>query len=262
MNDFKYKPNYPIVLGLSGKAATGKTSVAENIVPKAQINSNSDGIYWDHIYFALPIYEMASAKKNIQGFESEKRKLFALHEILYDIYGGSALGAIPAYDDFVGLVKNIYSMPMEDGGLKPRSFLQKAGDLCRSFNPNCFAEWGVSKANSLYRSYVSSLESEEEAVPFCVIISDVRFENEAEQILKNPNGLLVVYEASDSVRQERIFERDGIYMTSEQLNHHSENMIDTIKEKAHLVVDSDNLDVDEQTSATLNLVNNLLGTYA
>ena len=57
--DKKYHKDYPIVIGLAGKAATGKTSVAEKIVPKAQINSVSNHIVWDHIFFALPLYELA-----------------------------------------------------------------------------------------------------------------------------------------------------------------------------------------------------------
>ena len=38
ITDKKFYQDYPIILGLAGKAATGKTSVAEHIVPKAQIN--------------------------------------------------------------------------------------------------------------------------------------------------------------------------------------------------------------------------------
>lgn len=261
MENFKYHPNYPIILGLSGKAATGKTSVAENIVPKARIDQNFDGIFWDHIYFALPLYELVSIKKNIRGFQSEKRLLFAIQDVLYDIYGGNALGNIPDYDDFTDLVRTIYSMDLGNDR-KPRTFLQSVGDLCRSYDSKCFAAHGVNKANYLYRDFVRNFESEDDVPPFCVIISDVRFENEAQEILKNPNGIVIVFEADDSVRQDRIYERDGVYLTKEQMNHASENEIENIKLLAHHVVDTNEMDLSEQTSTVLNLVNNMVKVYA
>jgi hypothetical protein len=261
MKNFKYYPNYPIILGLSGKAATGKTSVAESIVPKARIDQNFDGIFWDHIYFALPLYELVGIKKNIRGFQSEKRSLFSIHEVLYDIYGGNALGNIPDYDTFFSLVKEIYNMDLGNEK-KPRTFLQKVGDLCRSHDPQCFAAHGVNKANYLYRDFVRNFDSETDVPPFCVIVSDVRFENEAQEILKNPNGIIVVFEADDSVRQERIYERDGVFLTKEQMNHSSENEIDSIKLLAHHVINTNNIDVSEQTSKVLEITNSMVRAYA
>ncbi len=261
MKNFKYYPNYPIILGLSGKAATGKTSVAENIVPKARIDQNFDGIFWDHIYFALPLYELVGAKKNIRGSQSEKRSLFAIHEILYEIYGSNALGNIPDYETFTSLVKEIYNMDL-GSEKKPRSFLQKVGDMCREYDPRCFASHGVNKANYLYRDFVRNFDSESDVPPFCVIISDVRFENEAQEILKNPNGIVIVFEADDAVRQERIYERDGVFLTKEQMNHSSENEIEKIKSLAHYVLDTNEIDLVEQTSKVLDIMSSMVKVYA
>lgn len=261
IDNFRYHPNYPIILGLSGKAATGKTSVAENIVPKARVDQNFDGIFWDHIYFALPLYELASVKKNIRGFQSEKRSLFAIHEVLHEIYGGNALGNIPEYNEFTSLVNEIYSMNL-DSSKKPRSFLQSVGDLCRKYDPKCFASHGVNKANYLYRDFVRNFDSEIEVPPFCVIISDVRFENEAREILKNPNGIVMVFEADDDVRQERIYTRDGVYLTNEQMNHHSENEIDNIKEIAQYTIDTNGMDISQQTSFVLEVMSKVAKAYA
>jgi cytidylate kinase len=267
-NNKKYYTEQPIILGLAGKAATGKTSVAEQIVPKAQIRSQVEGIFWDHIFFALPLYELAAIRKNIKGNREQTRKLFALHETLFDIYGKSSLGNVPSYDEFVELVYDIYHLPIEPEGFKPRSFLQQAGDLCRKHDPRCFANWGVMKAVNLYRSFLRDLEQEDSESnlfslpPFCVIISDVRFENEAAAILKNPNGIVVCYDASDQVRQERIFGRDGVYMTSEQMMHKSENEMDAIKEMADLVINTDDMSIQEQTSLTIEMVKSLVGINA
>jgi len=54
----------PIIIGLAGKAGSGKTSVAESIVPKGSFDTNKYGMKWDHLFYALPLYEMASIKKN------------------------------------------------------------------------------------------------------------------------------------------------------------------------------------------------------
>lgn len=260
--DIKYNHSDPIVLGLAGKAATGKTSVAEQIVPKAQINVNNSDIVWDHIFFALPLYELASAKKDIVGLRQRERQLYSIHNIIYDIYGASALGNIPDYKDFIELVNQIYNLPISSDGIKPRSFLQKAGDMCRAYDPDCFAKWAERKAKTLYKNYVKSFESEDDDSPFCVIISDVRFLNEAETIKAMPNGIIVCYDASDEIRNERIYNRDGLYMTEEQKNHRSEQEIDMIKEIADLVVDTDNLTIEQQTQQTIQLVRSLVSVHA
>jgi dephospho-CoA kinase len=260
--DIKYRSNAPIILGLAGKAAVGKTSVAEEVVPKAQINVSNSDMIWDHIFFALPLYEMASAKKDIVGLREKERQLYSIHNIVYEIYGSSALGNIPDYNEFVELVNNIYNLPLDSYESKPRSFLQKVGDMCREYDSDCFAKWATKKATYLHKNYLKSFEFEDEASPFCVIISDVRFLNEAKAIKDMPNGILVCYEASESVRNERLFNRDGRYMTKEQINHQSEQQIDLISEISDLVINTDNLSIKDQAKQTIDLVKSLVTVNA
>jgi dephospho-CoA kinase len=262
INNKKFHKDYPIVIGLAGKAATGKTSVAEKIVPKAEVSPVSNHVKWDHLFFALPLYELASIRKNSLGFRQKDRQLFSIHEVVYDIFGSNALGTIPDYDMFSQLVKDIYNLPIEPEGYKPRSFLQKAGDLCRAYDEECFAKWGILKANKLFRSHMRTPEFEDQDMPMAIIISDVRFENEAKKILDQPNGLIICYEASDEVRSERMMRRDGHEMTSEQMNHRSEQEIDLIKEKASAIINTDNLNIAEQALATTNLVQTFTDVYA
>ena len=73
---------------------------------------------------------------------------------------------------------------------------------------------------------------------------------------------MICYEASDSVRDQRILGRDGVYMTESQKNHISEQQIDDIKEMATLVINTDNMTVAEQTAKTLEFVNSRVGQYA
>lgn len=246
--------NYPIVLGLAGKAATGKTSVAEAIVPKASFAAAQQGMLWEHIFFAMPLYEFYSSRTKIEGLNSESRKLFSIHQTLYELYGSSPLGAMPHYDDFVKLTKSIATKQLNFNGSKPRSFLQEVGDMCRSYDSDCFAKWGISKANKLFFEYKKSLSEDEEEIPYCVIISDVRFKNEAESILSSPNGMLIVFDADPNVRQERILIRDGVKMTEEQMSHKSEKEIDLFIDQASAIIDSSSMTVEEQALETMRIV--------
>lgn len=247
--------NQPIIIGLAGKAGSGKTSVAENIVPKGSIETFRYGIKWDHIFYALPLYEMASIKKNIQGLNQKRRKMYAIHDVLYDLYGGSSLGDIPEYEQLTSMVNDICSMNIEPEGVKPRDFLQKAGDLCRSVSPDCFARWAIMKSSRIYRSYMNQLAEEEQSHPMAILISDVRYQNEAEHILKQPNGIVVCFDASTETLNDRLFKRDGKLMNPEHSSHPSENGIETVKEIATIVINTDGMSLEEQTEYTLKQLN-------
>lgn len=250
----EYDPRYPIILGLAGKAATGKTSVAESIVPKASFAASRQGMLWEHIFFAMPLYEFYSARTKIEGLNAESRKLFSIHQTLYELYGSSPLGSVPPYEDFVELTKKISSKPIDQYGYKPRSYLQEVGDMCRSYDSNCFAKWGITKANKLFQEYTRSLGEEEDELPYCVIISDVRFKNEADVILSSPNGMLIVYDADTSTRQQRILNRDGVIMTEEQMSHRSEKEIELFLDQASVIIDSSSMSIEEQATQTMKIV--------
>ena len=251
--------NSPIILGISGLAGTGKTSVAEAIVPKGRITTESDMI-WDHIFFALPLYELASIKTNVRGLRQRDRQLYEIHNVLYDLYGGSPISNVPDYEDLTKLVHDIYNLPIEYD-MKPRTFLQKAGDLCRQLRQDCFATWAIAKANKLYKEYLRTTD-EENQLPFVVIISDVRFLNEAHTILAQENGTLLNFSASDNVRFQRLMQRDGYLMSEEQRKHKSENEMDSVREVAHAIIDTDGLTIAEQTKATVSYIRERVMNYA
>lgn len=245
----------PIIVGLAGKAGSGKTSVAEAIVPKGAFDAKTYGMKWDHLFYALPLYEMASIKNNTLGHNAESRKLYAIHDVLYEIYGRSTLANIPHYYSFVEKVKEIYELNIETEGIKPRTFLQKAGDICREHDPNCFANWAIIKSNLLYRQYIKDLinsDSEDNIAPMCILISDVRYVNEAKSILKQPNGIVITFDAHQDVLNERIMKRDGKLMNDEQLSHSSEQQMDEIKQISSAIINTDNMTLEEQVGATLN----------
>lgn len=259
--DIRISRNQPIILGLAGKAGSGKTSVAEQIVPKGALESIRDGIKWDHIFYALPLYELASIKKNILGTNSKSRKLYAIHQVLYDLYGGSPIGFVPDYADLVSMTQMIESMPIDSEGTKPRDFLQKAGDLCRSYRSSVFEEWAIIKSVKSFRVYQKSNDEtafnfgpEEDMSPFCMIVSDVRYPGEAESILKHPNGFVICFDASKEVLDSRLVKRDGHSLSAEHLAHPSENQIEELKKIASSVISTDEMTLEQQTKVTVELI--------
>jgi len=243
----------PIIIGLAGKAGSGKTSVAERICPKGSIGpSIVDGVTWDHIFYALPLYEMASIRRSIRGHNEVSRKKHALHNVLYDLYGGTPIGNMPEYDTLVARVHEIMNVDLGPEDQKPRSFLQKAGDICRQDYPNCFADWAIMKSVRLYMSHRSSAEEDQEPTPFGVIISDVRFINEAQSIQKMPNGLVIYFSASQETLNDRLIKRDGRISTPEQDSHKSETESFEVEKIADIIIKTDDLSLEQQVETTLN----------
>ena len=257
----KFRNNQPIIIGLAGKAGSGKTSVAESIIPKGSLESVKFGYRWDHLFFALPLYEMASIKKNIMGANEKSRKLFALHETLYDLYGGSAIGNMPAYNKFVEMVNEIENLPIEPEGIKPRTFLQKAGDICREEYPECFAHWAIIKSYRLYNQFCNESEDIDDA-KMAIIISDVRYPNEAMAIQKQPNGIVICFDASEETLNSRLLKRDGQLPTKSQSEHASENGMEEVKQMADIIINTDNMSLEDQTLNTLTVLGMKVKTNA
>jgi len=256
----KYQSGHPIIIGLAGKAGSGKTSVAEYLVPKGCIQTTTGNIKWDHIFYALPLYEMASIKKNIKGEKEQSRKLFALHEVIYDIYGNSSLGNIPDYDKFIQLVHDINNLPIETEGVKPRTFLQKAGDMCRSFDVNCFTSWAINRAKKIYRNTTMNSENLIDVINdnvVAILISDVRYLIEANSILQQPNGFVVYFDATQETLNKRLIKRDGKLMAEDEMIHSSERQVEQIKDVASAIMDTNNLDLDQQILQTVQIINKI-----
>ena len=74
--------------------------------------------------------------------------------------------------------------------------------------------------------------------------------------------MVICYEASDEVRNERLTRRDGSPMTEEQKNHRSEQQIDLIKQKASAIINTDNITIDQQTKMTMDLIQSFTDVYA
>jgi hypothetical protein len=165
---------------------------------------------------------------------------------------------MPEYGCFVELVHNIYNFPIDSNGVKPRSFLQKVGDLCRAHYPDCFVHWVIHKAVKMYRQYANSIDlisahddNFDQEAKMIILVSDVRYPNEAEAIKKHPNGFIICFDASEQTLRERLIKRDGRSMSIDEASHPSENGIETIKGISDIIINTDNMTVEEQVEATL-----------
>lgn len=251
-------PDYPFVVGFCGRAGVGKTSVANSIVPQARVSEvvgehddpNRYEKVWDHLYLAMPLYELLNVKQTIEGEARSQRTLYQIHDILLDIFGRSPLYGAPDYDYLVGLVDKIAQMPTVKEG-KDRSFLQDVGTMCRDVNTECFVQWVQRKINDTFRT----VRSENEDNEYICIVSDVRMPNEAKFIHEHPNGLLLEFTASDHVRNERLMDRDGYLMTEAQANHESERVDDIPSEYVDVSVNTDGMSLREHAESVYKTIN-------
>lgn len=260
----RFNPEHPIVVGLLGEAATGKTVVGRGFVPYASsshvyLNDPNDDeeearLVVEHLWFAMPLYEMAAVKTKTEGEKRKQRQLYGTYEVLFDLFGRSPLYGLPKFDTMVELTKEIAALPIAADG-KPRTFLQTAGTMCRDLDEDVFVKWMDRKIKANAARYI------EMVVPHLTFISDVRMVNEAKWIADQPNGVLIKFSCDDEVRAERIEKRDGKRMTAEQLSHESELSVKMIPKKIiDTTIDSTDLTVQEQAAATTEFINDLFDT--
>jgi hypothetical protein len=91
-----------------------------------------------------------------------------------------------------------------------------------------------------------------------MIVSDVRYPGEAESILRQPNGIVLCFDAKKETLDSRLLKRDGRLMSGEHSSHSSENQIEEIKNIATSVISTDEMSLEEQTAATINIVKEIV----
>lgn len=252
----QYTTNSPMFLGLCGAAGSGKTSVANAMVPQYQALETNDFII-DHKFLAMPLYEMAAIRRKTQGEKSKDRILYLLHDSLSELFGRSPLYGAPSYSDLVQLTQDIANLPIVmDEDVKPRTFLQTAGMMCREIDEDCFVKWIDRSAKR------DSLAAIADDKTYVCVVSDVRMPNEAKFISEHPNGFLIKFAVSPKVQAERLQKRDGFVMTPEQASHVSER-IDLIPEEYIAVtIDSDGYTVSQQANLTQKVLSAQLNDSA
>lgn len=262
-----YKHGYPIIIGLSGKAGTGKTVSALSMVPeKKEIpiidwdddddfgeESLEDLFHWDHKFLAMPLYDLANIRRDNSGLNAKERMKYEVHDVLFDLFGRNPRYGLPDYDVLVDLVYEIIEMPIEmDRQKKPRSFLQNVGTLCREVDPDCFINWMI---RSIKRDAAVATENK---LQYVCVVSDIRMPNEAEGIIRQNNGMVIKLTASEDVRLARLMNRDGRLMTKEQAEHVSEQVDSIPNEHISCTLNTDGMTIREQAVSVVQAARELL----
>lgn len=251
-----YDSEHPVIVGLAGPAGSGKTSTAEGVIKSfGGLWGDQAPVVWDHLFHAMPLYEFASIRNRTLGEGAKDRQLHMIHDLLRELLRSNV-----SYDDMVELAYDIYSMPIRTD-TKPREFLQNVGTILRAKAPDCFSEWIHSKTYQRFRDWQSFQDPELEGRPFIVLVSDVRLLNEAQKIKNHPNGILIRFDANETVLENRLFDRDKVKMTEEQMNHESEAVG---KSEAFLSlvdynIDTTNLVLEEQVKYTSDFIMDSIG---
>lgn len=255
----EFNPYEPVCVGFSGKAGSGKTETAKALIPQqTYVYSDVEKFpetMWDHYWFSAPLYEMANIKMNIEGADTESRKLYLLHNVL----NGLMAQRIP-YEDLVELVYDIYAMPCVVEGMKPRTFLTHSSDIIKATGyVDCFSDYVKRRIRNDYIRIEHDAERNDQDVPWYIgIVSDVRYPREAEMVKSHQNSILIKFETSDEVREQRLLNRDGVLLTSTQRQHNSETGFDDIPDECYdYIINTDGLTLEEQ----MLRVRNILGEY-
>lgn len=250
-----YDENQPVIVGLAGPPGAGKTSTANYLRPLAMaeyeyevdeedLDKHIEIVRWDHLWCAMPLYELASIRTKVSGVNQQSRQLHQIHDVLRDVFRMSI-----DYDDMVELAYDIYSLPIREDGGKPRSFLQQAGSLMRAYDPDCFAKWVVNKSQSNFRERrMNEHDTENTSYVYITVVSDVRYLNEATLISQQRNSMLIYLDVSDQEAKARLLDRDGFVLSSEELSHESEadRQTEEFMRLFNIHIETDNLSPKEQ----------------
>lgn len=271
-------PDSPVVLGLSGGYATGKTSTANALAPKGRIlqpgQQHDMNIFWDHFYFAMPLYRMASAARDMQGPQSRDRLKYEIHNTLIEAFNGNPLYGAPGYEQLIQMVDEIARIPVPEEA-KPREFLQKAGtDIGRAYDTDIWVKW---MRREVMQKFIAFQWEHRETDPCCdhecqnpaldvvppyygVVLSDCRFDNEVDFVNSFENSVMILFLAGEDKVLELDGKRGNPTMTPEQAAHASEQGLANVDDSAYdAIIDISDFDLEQQVAATKQVVRDKLG---
>lgn len=257
-----------VIVGLAGKAGSGKTSVAEQFVPAhspSRHRSGNDIVVVDKLKLAAPLYEIYGTGE-MSGSEAKSRQEYAVFDVLREVFGGNPLYGAPPLSELSLRTNAVIERIMQIGLDNRREILQWTAEYCRSFNNDCFVNLLVKKALLLAEQNAAVVNREVDPTSYeelivSIIIDDVRFNNEAARLKKvfGKDCFIAKLECEESERMDRIIERDGGAKMS-LYRHHSEDIaID--EEHIDTVLDTTTFDPEMVAAMVANEVNNSLRQY-
>lgn len=190
--------DYPIVIGLSGLPGTGKSTVANGLVPNmaVRIDEKTDTV-WDCLRFSVPCKAIVNIRTQVTGEDAIDRQLYQVMNVYLDLFGSPLFGG-PKFEELVELTYESLELSMGQ-----RELSQAIGAMCRSHQPEVFSQWMRKKINNRFKLF-------EEHSTHIIIIPDANYPEDTDMIRAQPNGLVIDLCASDEMRDERLNERDDL----------------------------------------------------
>lgn len=190
-----------LLLGFSGKMASGKSTTAKNILTSIEnsANNESNGTSFKVVSFADELRKEVSLLLS-HAREVDSPSKYSKHEIFSNVDKRIA--------------KKLYNFILSDQRNIRRTVMQVWGtDVRRANNENYWVEKAIDKALLLNSQGIN------------VGVDDVRFENEAVATLEN-NGILVRLDISPEEQLRRLEEIRNKQIDKSTLKHSSEMALD------------------------------------
>jgi hypothetical protein len=220
---------------------------------------------WEHLTFSMPMYELASIRRKVEGEDAHDRMAYAVHAVLVDVFGLPGYGA-PPYVDLVDFVASVCLYPLDFEDEKPRAFLQWVATEIRELSPDAFVRWMQKKINSHYSYWKEQLvlpsddQDDDEYPPYVAVISDIRLGPEASLVKRMQNGLLIKLTAGLNARRERAYDRDGRLMTEEEAKHITETWLANAPDSTFdAIIDTTDLSQVDVMEKVRDLVDQFIG---
>jgi cytidylate kinase len=264
-----FNDSKPIILGIAGKAGTGKSTIGSYLAPMGRIASSfqqeNEGFYpifWDHLSFAMPLYRISSIRTGIQGSNRDDRIKYEILDTVLDSFGKSPLFGAPPFQNLIQMVNQLATYPCPQDGSKPRAFLQYAGDVFREEDSHVLIKLMARKIrdiNTRFRQDVDQVladhdeeGTDEVLIPKVpgIVVTDVRTRDEAAFLLQQENIILIKLECDDATRFARLSERDGEGIeTLTTRNHETEQQLNTIPDDwFNVIIDTTEMDATEMVT--------------
>ena len=192
------------IIELSGKMGVGKDYVADELIKilKARDNKVERLAFADPLRRELDdIVRLIKCNESVESIANNMR--VTADEIKYVI---DLLDTDPQFNDPTFSMKN-----------RPKSYRE------------LMQYWGTDVRRARNKDYWVNkiVQTIREDTPFIdvFVITDARFANEIRAIIQFPYAFTVRLNASDSLREKRVKNRDGVDPSNLELNHSSENAI-------------------------------------
>lgn len=132
------------LVGLVGPSFAGKSLIAKQLVPTASADhewSDDDvAVSWSEVGATRPIESLYRVKMSTKGEDGQQRRLYQIHDILVELFGGSPAYGAPLYSELVDLTYWVESLQADEGVLGYARFAHSLGDALREVDEHVFVK--------------------------------------------------------------------------------------------------------------------------